>query len=74
MGVALRKMVAARYEATQCTAEYQRLFARARELKRPWRRGGRLSYASRLDQPWIPNALVKAVRSTLRRHAGTNGS
>jgi glycosyltransferase involved in cell wall biosynthesis len=74
MSAAVRALIADRYDATRCTVEYQRLFARARELKRPWRRGGRLPYASRLDQPWIPNALVKAVRTTLRRRAGTIGS
>jgi glycosyltransferase involved in cell wall biosynthesis len=64
----VRDHVAARFDATRCTVEYQRLFARCRELKRPWTPGGRLSYASRLDRPWIPNAFVKAVRrATLGR-------
>ena len=45
------------------------LFARWQELKRPWKHGGRVSYASRLDQPWIPNAFVKVVRSTMLRRS-----
>lgn len=67
IGGAVRRLVASRYDAAQCTAGYQRLFARAGELKRPWKHGGRLSYASRLDQPWMPNALVKAVRTVATR-------
>jgi glycosyltransferase involved in cell wall biosynthesis len=69
MSGAVRQLVASRYDAAQCTAGYQRLFARARELKRPWARAGRLSYASRLDQPWIPNAFVKAVRTVTARRS-----
>jgi glycosyltransferase involved in cell wall biosynthesis len=63
----VREHIAAGFDATRCTVEYQRLFARCRELKRPWTPGGRLSYASRLDRPWIPNAFVKAVRSAAMR-------
>jgi glycosyltransferase involved in cell wall biosynthesis len=67
MGTAIRARVVVRYDASRCTAAYQALFARWRELKRPWKQGGRLSYASRLDQPWIPNAVVKAVRTVMAR-------
>jgi glycosyltransferase involved in cell wall biosynthesis len=67
MGAAIRDRVAGHYDAAHCTAAYQALFAQWRELKRPWKQGGRLSHASRLDQPWIPNSVVKAVRSVTAR-------
>jgi glycosyltransferase involved in cell wall biosynthesis len=66
---AIRAHVAERFDAARCTAAYQALFARASELKRPWRRDGRLLYGSRLDQPWIPNAVVKAVRTVMMRRS-----
>jgi glycosyltransferase involved in cell wall biosynthesis len=69
MSSAIRIRVADRYDASRCTAAYQALYARAHELKRPWKHGGRLSYASRLDQPWIPNAFVKAVRTVTARRS-----
>jgi glycosyltransferase involved in cell wall biosynthesis len=65
MSSTIRARVAVRYDASRCTAAYQDLFARWRELKRPWKQGGRLLHASRLDQPWIPNAIVKAVRTVM---------
>ena len=66
MSGAVRRVVATRFDATERTAGYQRLFARWQELKRPRPVRPRLVYGSRLDQPWIPNALVRLVRGAIR--------
>jgi len=67
MGTAARAHVAARFDVRDRTAGYQALYARFAELRR--QRPGRLPmpYGSRLDQPWLPNWLVGAVRRPLRR-------
>ncbi len=59
----VRARVAAKYDAAACTAAYERLFADWREWKRPRPASVRLPYGSRLDQPWIPNPVVRAIRS-----------
>jgi len=69
MSAAVRNVVATRFNASDRTIAYQRLFARWRELKRPRPVNPRLYYGSRLDQPWMPNAAVKLIRSTVRRAA-----
>jgi glycosyltransferase involved in cell wall biosynthesis len=46
--------------------EYQALFARWRELRRPRPARVPLRYGSRLDRPWLPNAAVSAVRRARR--------
>jgi hypothetical protein len=66
MSAAVRDVVVRRFDATQRTVEYQRLFARWRELKRARPPHPRLHYGSRLDQPWMPNTAVKMIRSVLR--------
>ena len=66
MSGAVRDVVATCFDATQRTAGYQQLFARWQELKRPRPVRPRLSYGSRLDQPWMPNAAVRLIRSALR--------
>jgi glycosyltransferase involved in cell wall biosynthesis len=66
MSAAVRDVVARRFDATERTVEYQRLFARWRELKRARPAHPRLYYGSRLDQPWMPNSAVKLIRSALR--------
>jgi glycosyltransferase involved in cell wall biosynthesis len=67
MSASVRELVVRRFDASQRTVEYQRLFGRWRELKRARPARPRLSYGSRLDQPWMPNAAVKLIRSALRR-------
>jgi len=52
------------------TDAYQALFAQYQHLKRPRARKGTLPYGSRLDQPWLPNAAVRTVRSVIRRAKG----
>jgi hypothetical protein len=66
MSAAARRMVEERFDARERTAEYQKLYARYAELYRPLADDAVLQYGSRLDRPWIPNSLVRLVRSTLR--------
>jgi glycosyltransferase involved in cell wall biosynthesis len=68
MSRAGRELVANGYQVADRTAAYEALYARWQELRRP--RGevvGRPPYGSRLDQPWLPNGLVRAVRQGRRR-------
>ncbi len=67
MSAVVRDVVVTRFDASRRTVDYQRLFGRWRELKRARPAHPRLVYGSRLDQPWMPNAAVKLIRSTLRR-------
>jgi glycosyltransferase involved in cell wall biosynthesis len=64
------RYVAATHDMRERTDAYQALFARYRELRRPRPADAVLPYGSRLDQPWIPNAAVKTVRSMIRRVQG----
>jgi glycosyltransferase involved in cell wall biosynthesis len=66
MSAAARRLVVERYDIRSRAAGYQDLFAQWRELYRPRPVAPPRAYGSRLDQPWIPNAVVRLVRSTLR--------
>jgi hypothetical protein len=44
-------------------AHFEALFARWASLFRPRPEHVALHYGSRLDQPWLPNALVKTLRA-----------
>jgi glycosyltransferase involved in cell wall biosynthesis len=66
MGAAGRRIVEERFDVRVRTREYQAFFARYAELYRPLSSDAVLQYGSRLDRPWIPNPLVRLVRSTLR--------
>ncbi len=57
---------AAYFDIDSRAQAYHDLFSRAKELKRPWRGPMALKHGSRLDQPYLPNCLVKTVRKTLR--------
>ena len=63
---AARDAVAARFEIRDRVSDYQRLYARWRDLYRPIVPGRHLQYGSRLDRRWIPNPVVRLVRSALR--------
>ena len=69
MSAAAREAVASRFDIRDRVADYQSLYARWRELYRPLAAPRHLRYGSRLDRPWIPNRVVKAVRSVRRRHS-----
>lgn len=64
---AARETVAARYDIRDRVGAWQELFARYRELKRPRPPHGHPGYGSRLDRTWLPNALVRPLRTALRR-------
>jgi len=62
---AARRTVQERFDIRMRAKDYQTLYARYAELYRPLPADA-LQYGSRLDQPWIPNSLVRVVRSALR--------
>jgi glycosyltransferase involved in cell wall biosynthesis len=66
LGAAARGRMEAGFDLRDRVADYQALFARFRELKRPRPYSMTPPYGSRLDRPWIPNWLVKAVRGAHR--------
>jgi glycosyltransferase involved in cell wall biosynthesis len=65
-----RQTVIARFDIRERVGDYQQLFARWRELRQPKPQRGPVPYGSRLDKPWLPNALVYAVRASQRRLTG----
>jgi len=66
MSAAARALVMERFDIRKCVAGYQALYSRWRELYRARPAVTPVAYGSRLDQPWLPNPLVRFVRSTLR--------
>ena len=66
MSAAARQLAVDRFDARERAAGYQALYARWRELYRPRPASVSASFGSRLDHPWIPNALVRLVRSAIR--------
>jgi glycosyltransferase involved in cell wall biosynthesis len=66
MSLAARQVVATRFDIRDRVADYQALYARWQELYRPLGAGSHLQYGSRLDQPWLPNPVVRLVRSAIR--------
>jgi glycosyltransferase involved in cell wall biosynthesis len=65
----VREVVARDFDGQRRAAEYQALFERYQTAPRQRRLAStpRLQYGSRLDQPWIPNHVVRALRSRLAR-------
>ncbi len=70
MSHAARASVTAKFDEQERCAAYHALFARWRELRRPRSASLPMPYGSRLDQPWIPNAVVRQIRSVVRRRQG----
>lgn len=66
MSAAARRTVVDRFDIRDRVSDYQALYARWEELYRPVAGVEHLQYGSRLDQPWIPNSLVRLVRTALR--------
>jgi glycosyltransferase involved in cell wall biosynthesis len=62
MGAAARRVAVERFDVRERTAAYSALYARWRELYRPRPARTLRTFGSRLDQPWIPNSLVYALR------------
>jgi glycosyltransferase involved in cell wall biosynthesis len=61
-----RKSVVERFDIRDRVKQYQALYGRYAEMYRPLPPDASLQYGSRLDQPWIPNSVVRVVRSALR--------
>jgi len=66
MSAAARQTVADRFDIRDRVIDYQALYARWQELYRPVAGAEHLQYGSRLDHRWIPNPLVRLVRTALR--------
>jgi len=66
LSAAARRDVAARFDIRDRAADYQHLYARWRDFYVPMTPGRHLQYGSRLDNPWIPNPVVRLVRSAIR--------
>lgn len=67
MSASCRRAVEARYDIRARVDDYEAIYARYAELYRPLSADAKLQYGSRLDRPWIPNAVVRAVRTAQRR-------
>jgi glycosyltransferase involved in cell wall biosynthesis len=65
LGTRARADVAARFDIRDRVADYQALYARWRELYRPLAGPKHLQYGSRLDRAWLPNPIVRLVRTAL---------
>ena len=60
MSGAVRDVVATRFDATDRTADYQRLFGALARIEAAATEASRSCYyGSRLDKPWIPNPAVR---------------
>lgn len=66
MSVQARRQ-AERFEVNERARAYHEIFARSGELKRPWGGPLKLKHGSRLDQPWLPNAITRFLRSRMCR-------
>jgi glycosyltransferase involved in cell wall biosynthesis len=62
LGAASRARIRTHWDIERNALEFHRHFAQWREWRQPQRRVSKVPYGSRLDQRWLPNALVKAVR------------
>jgi len=63
MSQVAHQAVHARFDVRQHAGHFEALFARWASLFRPRPEHVALHYGSRLDQPWLPNALVKTLRA-----------
>jgi glycosyltransferase involved in cell wall biosynthesis len=66
LSVAARRCAVERFDVRARAGSYQELYARWRELYRPRPASVTRSFGSRLDQPWMPNPLVRLVRTVMR--------
>jgi glycosyltransferase involved in cell wall biosynthesis len=66
MSARCRTLIETEYDIRVRVAAYQALYARYEELYRPLSIEARLQYGSRLDRRWLPNSLVRLVRTAVR--------
>jgi glycosyltransferase involved in cell wall biosynthesis len=69
MGKEASKRIKDRFDITQRAPEYQRAISAAADLTPRWRQPLIFS-GSRLDQPWLPNFLVRSARQLRRNWRG----
>ena len=62
MSRAIKRHVADNFDIHQSTLAYERLFSKWNRLRRSRTQYRHVPYGSRLDRPWIPNAIVRAIR------------
>ncbi|MGH9347684.1 MAG: glycosyltransferase family 4 protein [Vicinamibacterales bacterium] len=67
MSGAIRVLVARDWDIRTRALEYEALFGRWRELRRPRTGKRERQYGSRLDRRWIPNGIVRTVRRFTHR-------
>jgi glycosyltransferase involved in cell wall biosynthesis len=70
MSAAAARRVTDAFDARARTRDYQRLFGEWRERRRARPAHMALPYGSRLDRPWLPNPIVRAVRTGIRQMQG----
>jgi glycogen synthase len=63
---AARRIVSEGYDVRRQASRYEALYAEWSDLRRAKPRRGKLQYGSRLDQPWIPNPIVRFIRERRR--------
>jgi glycosyltransferase involved in cell wall biosynthesis len=61
-----RRIVSEGYDVRRQARRYEALYAGWKDLRRAKPRNGKLQYGSRLDQPWIPNSIVRFIRERRR--------
>jgi glycosyltransferase involved in cell wall biosynthesis len=66
MSANARHLIAERFHVRRQAAAYEDLYKKWRDLRRPKRGRSKPGYGSRLDQPWIPNAVVRFIRGRRR--------
>lgn len=70
-----RRTVEQRFDIRERAGAYHDLFGRWEDLRRPRLAGSPLHYGSRLDRPWLPNWVVRGLRTAARfRHRGTRAA
>lgn len=69
-GGAMRDLVSRDWDIAVNAGGYERLFERHAELRRPRPHRRAVPYGSRLDRRWMPNTMVRAVRTIGRRSRG----
>jgi len=69
MSAAIRSLVANEWDIRVRAAEYQSLFEQWPDLRRARDPHRQLPYGSRLDRRWLPNPIVRAIRTMTRRFA-----
>lgn len=71
MSRAARQIVIDKFNIEERAKEYQQLYAQWRDYYRPHPKDVPFNYGSRLDRPWLPNQLVRLLRSSLHQHSST---